>query len=191
MNQDFMEEFNKNMADLQDLQDDWAQRIDAFMAEHGDHFAELRARANNLKLHNGALTIEDFQDIHKFFTFLGVKEVNTDEERAEQRFARSAFNQYQAFIEEHRELSKQRTEERLNLQKNMVAFLLTLIAPLDDLIQLENGIIDDDALLEEIRELKENRYVFNVETEQDIARIQEDIALNELKLKTLQKETMN
>ena len=191
MNQDFMEEFNKHMADLQGLQDDWAQRIEAFMAEHGDHFTELRARASNLKLHKGELTIEDFQDIHKFFTFLGVKDVHTDEERAEQRFALSAYNQYQAFIEEHREILKQRTEARLQLQKNMVAFLLTLIEPLDDLIQLENNLTDDEALRAHIRELKENRHAFNIETEQDIARIQEDIMLNELKLKTLQKEMMN
>lgn len=66
-----------------------------------------------------------------------------------------------------------------------------MIEPLDDLIQMENSLSEDDELWTEIRELKENRHAFNAETEQDIASIQEDIALNELKLKTLQKETMN
>ncbi|MBL7817298.1 MAG: hypothetical protein JNL70_19990 [Saprospiraceae bacterium] len=192
MDQDFMTEYNECTIVLDNWQDDWVQRINAFIAEHGDHFADLRARADNLHLHKGDIKIVDFQDIHKFFTFLGVKEAHTDAERAEQRFVLSAFNQYQAFVEENREISRQRTELQLQLLKNTVAFLESLIVPLDDLIQLENNLKEDETpLLPAIRKLMANRQAFNIETAGDIKRIQEDIALNELKLKTLQKETMN
>lgn len=187
-----MDEFNKRIAVLQEWQDNWEQRIEAFMSEHADHFWHLRKRANNMHLHKGEITIEDFQDIQKFLTFLGVKDANTEEEKAEQRFALSAFNQYQSFVDESRELSKQRNELRLQLQKNMVAFLSALIVPLDDLIQLENNLKEDEAyLVPEIRKLMQDRQIFNNETEREILHIQESIALNELKIKALQKETMN